>query len=88
MADHLKVFGAGEMRIKLRLFRHIAKPLPVPDTVSLDGHAVKQNLAFGWVDQTLDHLKGRGFTGPVWAEVAGHLACTGDKSYVTDGRNS
>ncbi|SPE37970.1 hypothetical protein SBA6_80038 [Candidatus Sulfopaludibacter sp. SbA6] len=46
-AYHLQILGAGEVRLELRLFRHLAQALPTSDPVALDGLAAKQSQFFG-----------------------------------------
>src|SRR5690242_13821302 len=76
------------MRIKLRLFWHIAEPLPVRDAVALDGLAFKENLAVGRLDESGDHFKGGRLTRAVRAQVAGYFASAGSETDILDSRST
>ena len=85
LAHHDQVFEAAEMRVKMRLFGHVAHALLVGDQVALDGFAVEKDLARGRLDQAGDHFHGGGFAGAVRPQVAGDFARAGGEADVVHG---
>ena len=81
-ADHGQVLQAGQVRIQVRLLRHVAHALLVGDRVGLDALPLEEDLAIGHLDQTGDHLHRGRLTGAVGSEVTGHLAGASDEADI------
>src|SRR6516162_11562847 len=75
------------MRIEMRLFRHIAHPGFVRNQIMVDAAAIEKDLSGRDLEQSGDHLDGRGFPGTVGAEIPGHFAGTRSETDVIDCRN-
>ena len=73
LADHDQVLQAGEMRVQMRLFRHVAHALFIGDQVALNALALEKDLARGHLHQPGDHFHGGGFAGTVRPQVPGDL---------------
>ena len=88
LTHHHQIFEPAEMRVKMRLFRHITHALLVRDQVALNGIAVEQNFAGGHLHQPGDHFHGGRFAGAVRPQVAGHLARRGRRTTSIDGEDA
>jgi hypothetical protein len=56
LGHHLKVFGSCQVRIQVRLLRHVPKTLLMCDSVSFNGFASKQDLTFAGFDKAGNHF--------------------------------
>src|SRR4029077_1246881 len=81
-ADHVEVFLASEIRIKIGFFGNVAEEPAVGSEIFPDVLAVVGNLAIGGLKQAGEHFHGSAFSGPVGTQIAENLAGFEREGYV------
>ena len=82
LAHHFQILGAGKMRIELRLLGYVTQPLAVLDRVPFDSLPMKENLAFGRLDQPHNHFQRGRFPGAVRPEISRDFAGPGHEADI------
>ena len=83
-SDQRQVLGGRQVRVEVRLLRHVADPPLVCRGIVRLADAVEQNRSAARLEQADHHVDGRALAGSVRAQVADHLAAADREADVVD----
>ena len=87
-AGQLQILAASELRIKMRLLRHVADGPQKTRPIGANVAAVKQDLALRRLDQPDQHFDGGALACTIRPQIAEDLAWANRKTDIIHGRNA